>query len=287
MHTFLYVISCSGYLLLKITSIPALNCEVQVRYLKQRKLFFKLCAIVSKYVQHIFPVGANIFLRGSSSPPGYGPVDFYTSQKTNISLSTLSALAKFDLANQGVRQPVQLHTFNTQLPVFEETLAQPHFVVVNCPDVVMRVFYSILTRSLIFLQLWTAVLWRWVYFPPIALLGALIVYIHCNDTWNKRSGCRKICISYVNKLRLNVGLETWKWRQIVTSQTAHTKYKWLPHDAETNPSMKIFCAHHWMWSKLCKCATEHTMVLVNTPLSSWRWIKVILNTLVCGKFREF
>jgi len=30
---------------------------------------------------------------------------------------------------------------------------------------------------------------------------------------------------YVNKLRQNVGLETWKLRQIVTSQTAHTKCK--------------------------------------------------------------
>ena len=30
---------------------------------------------------------------------------------------------------------------------------------------------------------------------------------------------------YVNKLRQNVGLETWKWRQIVTSQTVHTKNK--------------------------------------------------------------
>ena len=31
---------------------------------------------------------------------------------------------------------------------------------------------------------------------------------------------------YVNKLRQNAGLETWIWRQIVTSQKAHTKYKW-------------------------------------------------------------
>jgi len=37
---------------------------------------------------------------------------------------------------------------------------------------------------------------------------------------------------YVNKLRQNVGLETWKWRHIVTSQTAHTKYKWPPYDLE-------------------------------------------------------
>ena len=29
----------------------------------------------------------------------------------------------------------------------------------------------------------------------------------------------------VKKLRQNFGLETWIWRQIVTSQTAHTKYK--------------------------------------------------------------
>jgi len=81
-------------------------------------------------------------------------VDFQTSQKANIFLRTLSALAKFDLANQGVRQPVQLHTFNAQLPVFKETLVQPDFVVVNCFDVVMNVFHSpVLMRSLLFLQL--------------------------------------------------------------------------------------------------------------------------------------
>jgi len=36
--------------------------------------------IVSKYLQHIFPVGV-IFSREASPPPSYGPVDFYTSQK--------------------------------------------------------------------------------------------------------------------------------------------------------------------------------------------------------------
>jgi len=54
-------------------------------------------------------------------------VDFYTSQKTNIFLRTLSSLAKIDLANQGLCQSVQLQTFNAQLPVFDETLAQPDF----------------------------------------------------------------------------------------------------------------------------------------------------------------
>jgi len=31
---------------------------------------------------------------------------------------------------------------------------------------------------------------------------------------------------YVKKFPQNVGLVTWIWRQIVTSQTVHTKYKW-------------------------------------------------------------
>jgi len=48
---------------------------------------------------------------------------------------------------------------------------------------------------------------------------------------------------YVNKLRQNVGLETWKWRQIVTSQTAYTKYKWPPYATEWNPPPWKFSAH--------------------------------------------
>ena len=40
---------------------------------------------------------------------------------------------------------------------------------------------------------------------------------------------------YVNKLRQNVRLETWKWRQIVTSKTAHIKHKWQPRDPESPP----------------------------------------------------
>jgi len=43
----------------------------------------------------------------------------------------------------------------------------------------------------------------------------------------------------VNKLRQNGGLETWKWRQIVTSQTAHTKCKWPPYDLEPNPRCRF------------------------------------------------
>jgi len=50
-------------------------------------------------------------------------------------------LARFDLANRGVRKPVQPHTFNARLLVFDKILAQPHFSVVNCSDTVMSVFY--------------------------------------------------------------------------------------------------------------------------------------------------
>jgi len=47
------------------------------------------------------------------------------------------SLARFDLADRDVRQPVKPRTFYARLLVFDETLAQPHFAVVNCSDVVM------------------------------------------------------------------------------------------------------------------------------------------------------
>jgi len=53
----------------------------------------------------------------------------------------LCSLARFDLANRGVRQPVQPYTY-ARLLVFDKALAQPHFAVVNCSDAVMSVFYS-------------------------------------------------------------------------------------------------------------------------------------------------
>jgi len=59
----------------------------------------------------------------------------------------LCSLARFDLANRGVRQPVQPHTY-ARLLVFDEILAQPHFAVVNCSDAVMSVFcFLFSTRS--------------------------------------------------------------------------------------------------------------------------------------------
>ena len=51
------------------------------------------------------------------------------------------------------------------------------------------------------------------------------------------------CSYYVNKLRQNVGLEACKWRQIVTSQTAHTKYKMATYDSEPNTTPWKFSAY--------------------------------------------
>jgi len=44
----------------------------------------------------------------------------------------------------------------------------------------------------------------------------------------------------VNKPRQNAGLETCIWLEIVTSQTAHTKYKWPPYATEWNPPHENF-----------------------------------------------
>jgi len=66
----------------------------------------------------------------------------------------LCRLARFDHANWCVHQTVRSHTFCAPLLVFHKTLAQPHFAVVNYSDAVMNALYfTVLTRSLIFLQL--------------------------------------------------------------------------------------------------------------------------------------
>jgi len=54
----------------------------------------------------------------------------------------LCSLARFDFPNRGVRQPVQPHSLFARRIVFDDTLAQPHFAVVNCYDSVISVFYS-------------------------------------------------------------------------------------------------------------------------------------------------
>ena len=64
----------------------------------------------------------------------------------------LCSLANFDLANRGMRQHVQPHIY-ARLFVFDDTLAQPHFAVVNCSDAVMSVFYALFQHEAKILQL--------------------------------------------------------------------------------------------------------------------------------------
>ena len=127
-----------------------------------------------------FPNTSNTFFLGSENFSRGGFVPLVTGLWTSIhhKKQTFSCvlyahsqflcnLAKFNLANQGVRQPVQPHTFNTQLLVFDEILAQLDFAVVNCSDVVMSVFHSpVLTRIPIFL-----------YFCSYELLCRSVVFV--------------------------------------------------------------------------------------------------------------
>jgi len=63
--------------------------------------------------------------------------------------------------------------------------------------------------------------------------------------------------------------KTWIWRQIMMSQTTHTKYKWHHTPLNENP-MKIFCVRHWClqrtlliqekpFAKFAKCNHSETM----------------------------
>jgi len=83
---------------------------------------------------------------------------------------------------------------------------------------------------------------------------------------------------YVNKLRQNVGLETWIWRQIVTSQTAHTKYKWTPYATEWTPPPRKFSAYATTNESPYK-TTVHKMQL--QVQISMRHLPLVLNVAQC------
>jgi len=95
-----------------------------------------------------FSWGEKIFL-GEASPPlvtGLWTSLHHKKQTFSCVLYAhsqfLCSLAKFDLANQDVRQPVQPHTY-AQLFVFDKTLVQLDFAVVNCSDA-LRVYFTLL-----------------------------------------------------------------------------------------------------------------------------------------------
>jgi len=75
-------------------------------------------------------------------------------KKLKVLLCTLCAFPILVWFSTIARQRVQPYTFYAQLLVYDKTLAQPDFAVVNCSDAVMSAFYSpVSTRSLTFLQL--------------------------------------------------------------------------------------------------------------------------------------
>jgi len=98
----------------------------------------------------------------------------------------------------------------------------------------------------------------------------------------------------VNKLRQKVGLETWIWRQTVTSQTAHTKHKWPPYATEWKPLWKL-CAYATTLAAVIlsllqennlsnsiphrvKCRTEAVKHL-SRSIETWKMLKIILSKL--------
>ena len=101
------------------------------------------------------------------------------------------------------------------LPCFN---AQPEiFAVVNCCMVALGVFYSV------------SLTWR---------ANSLYLLFSAMTRKKRRVDVEKYGY-YVNKLRQSIGLEIWLWRQVVTSQTAHTKYKWPPYATEWKPSISF------------------------------------------------
>ena len=170
-----------------------------------------------------FSWGGENFSKVGFSSPGYGPVDFYNHKKLTFSCvlyahsQFLCSLAKFDLANQvcAPASPAAYLQYTTariwrdlsaasfcsckllwrsgecvSLPCFN---TQPDiFAVTNCCVVALSLFFS------------DNLTW-----------SADSLY---SVQWYKK--LRGVDVEkyayYVNKLLQNVGLETWKWRQIVT-----------------------------------------------------------------------
>jgi len=75
--------------------------------------------------------------------------------------------------------------------------------------------------------------------PPLRLIFCKYIIIRGVYTAWFFTKIRGVCVEKytccVNKLRL----KTWIRRQIVTSQTAHTKYKWPPSATEWRPPWKF------------------------------------------------
>jgi len=183
--------------------------------------------------------------------------------------SLLCSLARFDLANRGARQPVQPHTF-ARLLVFDETLAQPHFAVVNCDDAVMSVFYSpFSTRSQNFAVTNSCVAALSLFSSDILTWSADSLY---SVKWHIKWGgtCRKICI-----LCQQILPKRWFGNMNITSncgvtKTAHIRKKITTICHGMKAPMKIFCVRHCLhpieWKELVlkiTCKFDSTVVYLS------------------------
>jgi len=107
----------------------------------------------------------------------------------------------------------------------------------------MSVFYSRVARSLIFLQLLTAVSWRWVYFPSISWPGALIVYIQSNGTKIKGSACGRTCVLCQPKSRKRCfGKMSMTSNCDVTNSSHQIQMTTICHWMKL--PLKMFCVRH-------------------------------------------
>jgi len=155
----------------------------------------------------------------------------------------LCSLARFDLANRGVRQSVQPHTFCAPLLVFDETLAQPHFAVVNCSDAVFSVFYSpfsTCSQNLAVMNFCVAALS--IFSSDILTWSADSLY---SVQWHIKSGecvkknVRIMSTNFAKTLVWKHEYDVKLWRH--KDRTPKTNGHHMPLN---EPPMKIFCVRH-------------------------------------------
>jgi len=192
-----------------------------------------------------FSCGGKIFLRGLHPWLRACGLPYIT--KNKHFLAYFIRFSKIRSCKPGCAPASPAAHLQCSTAVFDETLAQPDFCsckLLSCsdecvslpcfnaqPDIFAVMNCCVVALSLFFSDCLT---WSADSLYSVDVLQRHIVYsARCLETTHTIKGVDvEKCAYYVNKLRQNVGLETWKWRQIVTSQTAHTKYKWPPYDPE-------------------------------------------------------
>ena len=129
-----------------------------------------LCLYASKLLSGFFGTRSGIFGEGRLA-------------------TLLPRLARFDLANRGVRKPVKVHTY-ARLFVFDETLAQPHFAVVNCSDAVMSVLkiFCVCHWRETMLPLKSGFIWTSVYWNEI--LPDVASHVTWHNPWRAHTTLR-------------------------------------------------------------------------------------------------